>query len=322
MPCPACLVVKNGSKARSTDRLGHSGAGVGDGDLHVLPGAQVGILPAIAVVEIGVGGFDSQFAAVGHRIAGIDGEIEDRGFELGGIDFDRPDTAGADDFERHVFAERTAEKIGKPVEQPVDVDRGRIERLLPGERQQPFGQGRGALGAVHRIADALGEFQVRRIGPGFEQALRRLQIADDDGEQVVEIMGDAAGQVADGIELLRLPQRFLRREPLVLSRRKDAVSAATPRAMSGTETASPECRISDAWPCRPSTLCGSGRYRCRRSRKRGSLAIAAYRRGVRRYRCRRPRCKSRPPDRRRCCDESRSARRAAPPAKSADSAPA
>ena len=29
-------------------------------------------------------------------------------------------------------------------------------------------------------------------------------------------MGDAAGQVADGIEFLRLPQRFLHREPLVL----------------------------------------------------------------------------------------------------------
>ena len=28
-------------------------------------------------------------------------------------------------------------------------------------------------------------------------------------------MGDAAGQVADGIELLRLPQRFLHRKPLV-----------------------------------------------------------------------------------------------------------
>ena len=167
MPCPACLVVKNGSKARSTISLGHARAGVGDGNLHVLPGTRVGVLPAIGVVEIGVAGFDGHFAAVGHRIAGVDGEIEHRGFELRGIGFDRPDPAGADDFERHVFAERAVEKIGKPVEQPVDVDRGRIERLLPGERQQPFGQRRRALSAVHRTADALRELAVHRVGPGL-----------------------------------------------------------------------------------------------------------------------------------------------------------
>jgi hypothetical protein len=117
------------------------------------------------VIPAPVGGFDGQFAAVGHRIAGVDGEIEHRGFELRRIGFDRPDPAGADDFERHVFAERAAEKIGKPVEQAVDVDRGRIERLLPGERQQPLGQRRRTLGAVHRIADALRELGVHRIGP-------------------------------------------------------------------------------------------------------------------------------------------------------------
>jgi hypothetical protein len=187
------------------DRLGHSRAGVGDGDLHVLPRTHVGILAAIGVVEIGVAGFDGQFAAVRHRIAGIDGEIEDCGFELRRIGFDRPDPASADDFERHIFAERAAEKIRQPVEQPIDVDRGRIERLLPGERQQPLGQGCRALRAVHRAGNALGELQVHRVGPGFELALRRLQIADDDGEQIIEVMGDAAGQMADGIELLRLP---------------------------------------------------------------------------------------------------------------------
>src|SRR5580698_8205006 len=44
-----------------------------------------------------------------------------------------------------------------------------------------------------------------RSAPCIALAMCRLQIADDDGEQVVEVMGDAAGQVADGIESLRLP---------------------------------------------------------------------------------------------------------------------
>ena len=33
-----------------------------------------------------------------------------------------------------------------------------------------------------------------------------LAVPTDDGEQVIEIMRDAAGKVADGLHLLRLPQ--------------------------------------------------------------------------------------------------------------------
>ena len=52
-------------------------------------------------------------------------------------------------------------------------------------------------------------------------ALNLLQSADDDGEQIVEIVGDPAGELADGLHLLRLAQRLLgfgeprlRRQPL------------------------------------------------------------------------------------------------------------
>ena len=38
----------------------------------------------------------------------------------------------------------------------------------------------------------------------------RLQIADDDGQQVVEIVRHAAGQLADALHLLRLGELLLR----------------------------------------------------------------------------------------------------------------
>ena len=38
-------------------------------------------------------------------------------------------------------------------------------------------------------------------------ALEQLEIADDDGQQIVEIMGEAAGQLADRLHLLRPLQR-------------------------------------------------------------------------------------------------------------------
>ena len=38
-----------------------------------------------------------------------------------------------------------------------------------------------------------------------ELALQQVQGADDDRQHVVEIMGDAAGQLADSLHLLDLP---------------------------------------------------------------------------------------------------------------------
>ena len=46
-------------------------------------------------------------------------------------------------------------------------------------------------------------------------ALSGLQITDDDGQQIIEIMGDAAGKLADGFELLRLAKSFFGRRASV-----------------------------------------------------------------------------------------------------------
>ncbi len=51
-------------------------------------------------------------------------------------------------------------------------------------------------------------------GRNFGQLLQEVEIADDDRQQIVEVMGDAAGQLADGLELLRLAQLFLELHPL------------------------------------------------------------------------------------------------------------
>ena len=47
------------------------------------------------------------------------------------------------------------------------------------------------------------------VGPLRQAALQEFDVADDDGEQVVEIVGDAAGELANGLHLLGLPQSLL-----------------------------------------------------------------------------------------------------------------
>jgi len=50
----------------------------------------------------------------------------------------------------------------------------------------------------------------RRRIPG-DVALQQIKIADDDGEQIVEIVSDAAGEIADRLHLLGLPKPLLDR---------------------------------------------------------------------------------------------------------------
>ena len=174
-----------------------------------MAGLHVGILPAIAVVEIGVACLDGQLAAFRHGVAGIHREVENGGFELGRVGLDRPHAAAADNLERNVLAERAAQKIGQAVEHAIDVEQGGTERLLAGKGQEPFGQRRRALRAVHGVFQPARKLDLRAVGPALQLTLRGFEVADDDRQQIVEVVRDAAGQVADGVEFLRLAQRFL-----------------------------------------------------------------------------------------------------------------
>jgi hypothetical protein len=49
-----------------------------------------------------------------------------------------------------------------------------------------------------------------QLGPIVETLMYQFQIARDDHQQIVEIMGDPTGQLADQIELLSMPERGLR----------------------------------------------------------------------------------------------------------------
>ena len=74
-----------------------------------------------------------------------------------------------------------------------------LQFLLAGEGQHSLRQRRAAFGRGHRIVEIAADIRaVRHALAG------KVEAADDDGEQIVEIMGDAAGQLADRVHLLRL----------------------------------------------------------------------------------------------------------------------
>ena len=54
------------------------------------PGDNSGIEPEVILIRRDVHCFNCKLAPVGHGVAGIDSEIEDRGFKMVGVDLDRP----------------------------------------------------------------------------------------------------------------------------------------------------------------------------------------------------------------------------------------
>ncbi len=116
------------------------------------------MLQGVDLVDESVAGFDRQLADLqmvlaGHGVACIDHEIEDGGFHLARIDLDLPQPGAADDFEIDILAQRALEEVRHAVEQSVDIDGLRVERLLACEGEQALGQHHGALRAAGRAGN-------------------------------------------------------------------------------------------------------------------------------------------------------------------------
>ncbi len=86
-------------------------------------------------------------------------------------------------------------------DQRVDLDLLRLQRLAAGEGEQALGEVGTLEGGVERLLAELAH-----VGIVLAAHDQHVEAADDDGEQVVEVVGHAAGKVADGLHLLRLAE--------------------------------------------------------------------------------------------------------------------
>ena len=121
-------------------------------------------------------------------------------FEVIGVSFDSPQAGASNGLNLDALTQRALKKLLQAADKVVDVNGFGIQRLAARESKQPAGQGAGTLGA------ALGMRQrAIQVGTGGEltrMAFGRFQIADDDHQQIVEVMGDASAQLPYGFQLL------------------------------------------------------------------------------------------------------------------------
>ena len=176
-------------------------AGIGHRQRHEV---SLELVDPVALLQGDVARRQRDDAAAGHGVARIDRDIDQRELELRDVDLDRPDIGRDVAFELNVSAQRADQHLVHGLDAFLEVGDDRIERLASRERQQLARQALAAIGGRMHGVDRL---QMLRVG---EPAAQQLRVAADDHQQIVEIVGDAAGQLSERLHLLRLGELLLR----------------------------------------------------------------------------------------------------------------
>jgi len=153
---------------------------------------------------------DDHRTSFGHGVTGIDDEVHERRLQLVGVNDDVPDIFRDIDRQRDGAAESAVEHVPERFEPRRQIDGLRLQSLPSGEGQQLAGQRCGALGsAIDRLQGTKRLFARDVLSDG-------VNAAGNDHQQIVEVVGDAAGELAERIELLRFGELPLHRKQLLL----------------------------------------------------------------------------------------------------------
>src|SRR5258708_1003178 len=131
----------------------HAGTGVTDSEHHVTSGCHAFMIAAVASVQIDVGGFEDQFAAVRHGVAGVDHQVHNDLFDLARIGFDRAQATWSHDFDLNIFANQAAKHLVEIENEIIEIDHFWQQHLFAAESEQVAAGGRGGLWAGAGIFD-------------------------------------------------------------------------------------------------------------------------------------------------------------------------
>ena len=136
-------------------------------------------------------------------------------------------------FQPYSRGQRCLEQLERFHDDDLNVHRFAIAKAAAAESENALDQHLCALGRVHDVV------QIAAQGALFRRLLQgELAVAQDGAEDVVEVVGDAAGQRADRLHLLRLPQLRFERSLSICACFCAVTSMAEPTKRSGLPVAS------------------------------------------------------------------------------------
>ena len=138
---------------------------------------------------------------MGHGVPGIGRQVENRQFQLVDIGQHRRQRLGETGLDVYRRAQGTLQQAADALDQGRQLDRFVGQFLPAGKGQHALGQRNPAQRALGRVVQQLSEFRLTGHALAHD-----FQVAKDDRQQVIEIMGDATGELADGLQFLGLEQ--------------------------------------------------------------------------------------------------------------------
>ena len=121
-------------------RLVHAAAGVGDLEHEVVAGGGGDEDAAVVLVQLDVGGPDGERAALGHGVAGVDGEVEQHLPELARIGAQLAELRIEEQAQLDVLADHAAEQLGDVLDDAVEVQDLGLEDALAAEGEELAGE--------------------------------------------------------------------------------------------------------------------------------------------------------------------------------------
>src|SRR5690348_15246702 len=203
------------SRRRHTRWTGDWSSDVCSSDLiirqhYITPHLGSRMMPSIRSVEIHVGRFDTQLASTGHRVAGVDGEIHNHLLDLALVSFDPRYVGRKRGAHGNVLAQYAREHLDHVADQIVQVQDRRGQNLLPTKGQKLARERSRPLPCFFNFFNMLDQ----GVLPA-ELSLEKLSVADNDAQEIVEVVSNSSRQPADGLHFsghlqLALEDPFLR----------------------------------------------------------------------------------------------------------------
>ncbi len=195
---------EEGLRGAAEDFQRHPGARVGDHERNVLAGGHLacGDLGRLRT-QAHPAGRNGDGAAVRHRVARVQQEVDERHLDLPGVRETRREVPVQARFEADGRTQGALRERAHRGDEGVQVHHAAVELLPAGEGEELPGQ---ALGARDGLAHAQGQVvpPLRAV-----RLLHQFEVPGDHHQQVVEVVRDAAGELPDGLHSLRaVPRRF------------------------------------------------------------------------------------------------------------------
>ena len=191
--------------------IAHAGAGVADGQPCIGARLDQRVAALVFLVQSDDGGLDDQNPASGHGVAGIDREVHQHLLGQPRVDPYRGQPRAGQGAQLNVLSDQACQHLVHARNQLVQVDQTRLDDLSARKGQQLPGQPGRTHGRIAHLAQ-----QLLGLIIATQPLTGQLQVAQDGGQQVVEVVGHAAGQPADGFHLHRMLQLLLQSTALRL----------------------------------------------------------------------------------------------------------